>query len=150
MDWSFIVGVGLSVEAVVSCLWSFVEKYYLPKEVCFIYTSVTKRFRDVLKDVIKTFSPTISIKDIVVDETDIESIVERVGSVIDEYRSRNYKVCIDVTPGRKTMSIALYYAGLKKNVDRIVYLHLKDRMFEKEIYPFIPKPCIDLVTLHGD
>jgi len=150
MDWSFIISVGLSIEAVVSCLWSFVEKYYLPKEVCFIYTSVTERFRDILRDVVKTFSPTISIRDVVVNETSIENIVKKVGSIVDEYRVRGYKVCIDVTPGRKTMSIALYYTGLRKNVDKIVYLHLKNKMFEGEIYPFIPKPCIDLVTLYGD
>ena len=86
----------------------------------------------------------------VVDEVSFDGIVEAASRAIEDSRARGLRVAVDVTTGRKSMSLALYKAAIDSNADLILYLHLRCREFEGVLYPLIPKHCADLVVFKGE
>ena len=145
----YIINVGRTKEAVISCYWAYIERSKrVPDIIHFIVTNLTLQF---LGDLRRAFS-IISEKEItfnytIVNEEDLEGMLTSLKQVIKEYKEKGYEIVVDVTPGRKTMSIALAQVAFEANADEVYYLHLKERKYEGYLYPLIPKPLVKLVRL---
>jgi len=146
----YVISVGLTVEAVLSCVWISAEKYGVPARICLVFSGRTYAFKDSVSRALRTLFPNVHVDYIVVDEASVDDIVESVSHKLVEYKDAGFDILVDVTPGRKTMSIGLYVAAQKCKANKVVYLQLKDRSFEGILYPLIPKPYIRQVVLLGN
>lgn len=83
-------------------------------------------------------SPTIHTN-AVDHETDFEGIVIHFRSAIETAKEANAEVAIDVTPGRKFMSVFAFNAGTTYGVDHIFYFYLHSSKYFERIYHTIPR-----------
>ncbi len=151
MSWAYITCIGETPEAVYGPLWALIERGVKPSTFCLLYTKGTKRLVDLVKEHINML---IGIDDIFVEtkeisEVDVEEISKTIEDLVSSYKNRGFKVIVDVTPGRKPMSIAAYQGAIRGKADLTTYLHLMSRDFEKTPYPLIPRSLIRLVELQG-
>ena len=146
-----MVTVGTSVEAVCSSFWCYVDEgpRPVPDVICFIPSDETLKFIERLKACFNVIAgkELVFKEPVVIDEADVEGSVSSVVKVISRFKEEGFHVVVDVTPGRKTMSIAAYQAAIKGCADEIVYFHLKDPTFERKFYPLIPRKVRRLVFL---
>lgn len=145
MEKALIVNVGNTPEAVVSVILAVLEKTSVDKVVLFP-TPATEEIARYLKGILEE-ELNLEVDVIVLKGYGLEEMVKTYSNVIDELKNKGYHVIVDVTPGRKVMSIAAYTAGVKANA--IVYLHLHDERFRGWLLPFIPKPLTELTVLRG-
>lgn len=87
--------------------------------------------------------PTIEITQID-HETDFDGIVAHFQSAIQSAHDENANVAVDVTPGRKFMSVIAFNAGTTFDADHIIYFYLKSDEYYSRVYPEIPKPAAEL------
>lgn len=144
--------VGKRLEAVCSSFWCYVdETSSYPSCVCFIPSRETESFVSVLERCFNVIADKqLDFKGpVVIDETDIVSAKHRIVEAISKFKSEGFEVTVDITSGRKTMSVAAYQAAMEGEADEIVYFHLKDPSFESRLYPTIPRVARQLVFLRG-
>jgi len=88
-------------------------------------------------------NPTIETTQISHD-TDFEGIVSHFQSAIMSAHDADANVAVDVTPGRKFMSVIAFNAGTTFDADHIFYFYLNSTDYYSRIYPEIPKPAAEL------
>lgn len=150
MGWALLIPVGARPEAVVSCVHAFTERVGRPSLVYLFSTPGTRRHVKAIAEAVVVLAGTAEVREAAVGEADIAGLVDAARSAIREARGRGLRVAVDVTTGRKVMSVALYKAAVEEGADLVLYLHLKCREFEGELYPLIPKHCVELIALRGD
>lgn len=143
--------VGQTPEAVYSSLWALIDEGIIPLKVHLLYTKSTRehleRLEEAIKVIMEPHASVIAYDE--VDEVDIESISGKVKDLISMYKSSGLAVVVDITPGRKTMSIAVFIGALEGQADLVTYLHLMKPAFEGKLYPLIPRSLIKLVNVRG-
>ena len=149
LGWALLVTVGGRPEPVVSSVYAFAEEYGPPVHVHLFPSRATEALVPVVGAAVKALLGEVEVEHTVVDETDIEACFRAVAGVVGEMKGRGLSVAVDVTPGRKTMSVAAYKAAVEGGADLVLYLHLRCPEYEGEIYPFIPRHCARLVRLWG-
>jgi hypothetical protein len=87
--------------------------------------------------------PTVEVND-VEHETDFGGIVSHFQTAIESAREANANVAVDVTPGRKFMSVIAFNAGTTFDADHIFYFYLTSTEYYSCVYPEIPKPAAEL------
>jgi len=88
--------------------------------------------------------PTIEVRS-VDHETEFEQVAAEYRDVIDHAQTASAEVAVDVTPGRKFMSVIAFNAGTTFDVDHIFYFYLRSDAYYSRVYPDIPRPA---ATLH--
>lgn len=151
MKWAYVTCLGETPEAVYSPLWALIEKGVRPSRVHILYTKGVRRLLDKVKKQITIVAELSddAIEASEVDEVDIEENARKVKEVVERYRAEGFKVSVDVTPGRKPMSIASFQGAIDGQADLVTYLHLMLRDFERRPYPLIPRSVARLVQLRG-
>jgi len=145
---AYLITVGTTPEAVINCFWAYINSKEPPDVVHFVVSKVSENLRDLLSEALNAISEReMKYNYTIVDEENILRSIEVVKKAIEEYKRTGHKVVVDVTPGRKTMSIALFQAALEVGAEEAYYLHLRDRSYERELYPLIPTPLLKLVRL---
>ena len=147
--WAIVIGVGTNPYAVASCLYAFKREVGDAARVYFLHTSATEEVARAVAKAAKHLFPGADAKFVEVPDADLEVIVGKAREVIREARGEGLRIAVDVTPGKKTMVIALYRAGVEEGVDEVLYLNLICREYESVLYPLIPKHCIKLERLGG-
>ena len=139
--------VGTSPVAVVNTIWASCKKAhsFIPERVHLIYTegpSGTKKHAEEAKAMISTLLQTYGIKNpeiilhAICDKPIFEEYEKLLNSIIN---GETGEIAIDLTPGRKYMSIFLHHIAMNnEKVDRLFYLLLKDNEYLNELYPVIP------------
>lgn len=150
-EWVVFVNVGTTPEAVYGPIWALAEEYGIkPSAVYLVYTEGSSRFLETVKRAVRVvLGKGVRFYEILVDEADIDKFVETVARHISGRKGEGRRVVVDITAGRKTMSVAAYKAALEAGADLITYLHLRDRAYEGWPYPLVPKALSKLVTLYG-
>jgi len=77
-------------------------------------------------------------------ETEFDAIVSHFRGAIEAARDADAEIAVDVTPGRKFMSVIAFNAGTTFEIDHIFYFYLKSSEYYSRIYPDIPKPAAEL------
>jgi hypothetical protein len=77
-------------------------------------------------------------------ETEFSEIVSHYQSTIQAAHNAEANVAVDVTPGRKFMSVIAFNAGTTFDADHIFYFYLKSSDYYSRVYPEIPKPATQL------
>lgn len=77
-------------------------------------------------------------------ETDFDGIVAHFRAAVEEAREAGATVAIDVTPGRKFMSVFAFNAGTTFGVDHIFYFYLHSNAYFERIYQTIPRTAGEL------
>ncbi|QSG16326.1 CRISPR-associated ring nuclease [Halapricum desulfuricans] len=88
-------------------------------------------------------SPTIRTDDID-HETDFENIAAYFRAAVEDARAADADVAIDVTPGRKFMSVFAFNAGTTYEVDHLFYFYLHSNAYFGRIYQTIPRTAGEL------
>jgi hypothetical protein len=87
--------------------------------------------------------PTVEVTEID-HETDFGGIVSHFRTAIDSAAEANASVAVDVTPGRKFMSVIAFNAGTTFDADHVFYFYLTSSEYYSRVYPEIPKPAAEL------
>jgi len=77
-------------------------------------------------------------------ETDFEGIVTHFQSAIESAHDADATVAVDVTPGRKFMSVIAFNSSTTFDADHIFYFYLESNDYYSRVYPEIPKPAAEL------
>jgi hypothetical protein len=77
-------------------------------------------------------------------ETDFDALVEYFQVTVETARKNDAEIAIDVTPGRKFMSVFAFNAGTTYDVDHIFYLYLNSSEYFNRIYQTIPRTAVEL------
>ena len=142
--------VGVRPEAVVSCVYAFRDRFGSPLIVYLFPSRLSEPFVERIVRALEVLLGEVEVRHEVVEEADIGEAARVISGAIERLRGEGFRVAVDITPGRKTMSIAAYKAAVESGADLILYLHLKCREYESVIYPLIPKHCAQLVVLGGE
>ena len=141
---------GARPEAVISCIYAFAKRIPHLKRIHLLPSQVTLSYVSAVARATVAIVKGVEVSHTVINEVSLNEIVETVSKLIKEYRAGGLRVAVDVTTGRKSMSLALYKAAVDHGADLVLYLHLRCREFEGVLYPLIPKHCINLVALKGE
>ncbi|WP_229126535.1 PDDEXK family nuclease [Halapricum desulfuricans] len=88
-------------------------------------------------------SPTIRTT-LLDSETDFEAIAAYFQAAVEEARAQDADVAIDVTPGRKFMSVFAFNAATTYDADHIFYFYLHSGEYFNRIYQTIPRTAAEL------
>ncbi|MEM1744379.1 MAG: hypothetical protein QW794_00965 [Thermosphaera sp.] len=151
MKWVYVTCLGETPEAVYGPLWALVERGIKPSKIHVLYTEGVKWLLDKVKKQMAIVAETSDdvVEATEVDETDIEDNARTVREIVERYKAEGFKVSVDVTPGRKPMSIATFQGAIDGQADLVTYLHLMMKDFERKPYPLIPRSVAKLVLLKG-
>ncbi len=151
MSWIYITCIGKTLEAVYSPLWALIEEGLKPSRIHLLYTKETRKSLEEIKKILEAIAEVngSAITADEIDEVDIEGISEKIRDLTLSFRDQGFSVVVDVTPGRKPMSIALFQGAINAQANLVTYLHLMDGSFEKWPYPLIPRSIVRLVELYG-
>ena len=151
---SWISFVGNSPVAVINTIWAACKEGFVPGKIHLIYTSGehgTRKFAIIVRDMLHKLLPYYDITDpeIVLHEVPNEPKINEYSKVIESIlKEETNEVAVDITPGRKFMSVFLYHIALRfDNVTRIYYLLLKDTTYQNSLYPTIPMPLLALFNM---
>jgi len=155
LKWALVLTVGVRPEAVVSCVYAFRDRFESPSIVYLFPSRLSEPFVERIAPsktsrALEVLLGEVEVRHEVVEEADIGEAARVISGAIERLRGEGFRVAVDITPGRKTMSIAAYKAAVESGADLILYLHLKCREYESVIYPLIPKHCAQLVVLGGE
>lgn len=140
----------ITVEAMVNpiaaaCAGDGLDTAFVPDTVYFLDNpglrdalSDTKVLTRILLEQYGVESPTIKTAHID-HETDFQGIATHFRDVITEAHDAAANVAVDVTPGRKFMSVITFNAGMRYDADHIFYFYLKSSDYFSRIYPEIPR-----------
>ena len=141
------VTVGTSPAAVLSCIWAYIEVNGPPREIILFPSPKARPVAETVRKAVEKAWPEVGRCSIVeIPEYDVERAAEIIYGVFRE-RRRLGSIHVDVTPGRKSMSIAVYKAALDAGAEKVFYLHLRDDEFKETLYPLIPVGARKLVRL---
>ena len=147
---AYVVSVGTTPEAVVSCVWAYADERGPPRVVHLVCSRETEGLAPELERELRVVcGPDLEVGVTVVDAEDVLGSAEAVRSVVESLKRAGMRVVVDVTPGRKTMSIALFKAAVEGGADEVRYLLLRDRSYEGCYYPEIPRPLVEGVRVWG-
>ena len=150
MGWALLLPVGTRPEAVVSCIYAFARRVEPPALLHLFPSPGTRHEAARVAEAARALLGGVEVLETVVEEASLLGIVEAARGAIRAARGRGMRVAVDVTTGRKVMSVALYKAAVEEGADLVLYLHLKCREFEGLLYPLIPASCVELVALKGE
>ena len=148
---------GNSPLASLNCIWLAYERdNFLPDKVVYFATPTAKKQLELYMPAFKDFFTAIRSENTNNEAEDtivIVEISETVGlsMLIDEFSNKITEcknegiVAVDVTPGRKIMSIAALEGAKRAQADKIYYLHLLDESYRDLLVDEIP--CV-LQTLY--
>jgi hypothetical protein len=77
-------------------------------------------------------------------ETAFDQIATHYRDSIAQAQDAGAEVAVDVTPGRKFMSVIAFNAGTTFDVDHVFYFYLRSSEYYSRIYPDIPRPAAEL------
>jgi len=149
LKWALVLTVGVRPEAVVSCAYAFRDRFGSPSIVYLFPSRSSKPLVERIARALEELLGDVEVRHEVVEEADIGKASRVISGVIKRLKGEGFRVAVDITPGRKTMSIAAYKAAVESGAGLILYLHLKCREYESVIYPLIPKHYAQLVVLGG-
>lgn len=155
MERVWIAAGSTTVEAMVNpiaaaCVGDGIDEPFVPDTVYFIdnpglgeeLETASKLTQTVLEHH-GVVEPTICIES-VDSETAFGQIVALYRETISEVRDNGAAVAVDVTPGRKFMSVIAFNAGTTFDVDHIFYFYLRSSEYYSRVYPDIPQPAAEL------
>ena len=143
---TWITSVGISHHAVVNTLWAAVaEKQWIPERIYILTTdrtgedtaAISKRMEAIVLQY-GGKGPDFRVRTF--DETDLEELFRLYTVIIEKETKEGNEISVDITPGRKSMSVFALYGSLthRENVRNIFYFHLLDDDFMDRFYPFLP------------
>lgn len=139
--------VGSSPQAVLNCIFTFLLHYSKPQKIILFPSKITYKIADKITKNLQKINPEISIETYQIEEADINGASRKIAEKILDAKRAGLRVAVDVTPGRKTMSLAAYKAATEAGADTVRYLHLTCPEYQGEIYPNIPKHCIKYLEI---
>jgi len=148
--WAYISCVGKTAESIVSCLWALSERGIAPQLIVLLHHRETRGVAERVKEMAKALLEEVETKLECCGECSLAEVRDYGRKILKELKEEEYRLVVDVTSGRKIMSIGLFDAAIEAKADMIVYLELKDDRFLKFLYPLIPKPLIELVVLRSN
>jgi len=152
----WICFLGVTPHAIYNTIWAAISKNICkPAKFHFIASKEAIKHRNIVEKKVKTICQefldiTPEIKFHIVDEHDLEDIFKVPREIARQEKEKGNKVIVDVTPGRKYMSIAALLAAFDCGAEKILYLHLKDISYQGLDYPLIPYPLQELRDLKNE
>ena len=155
MDRVWITPGSTTVEAMVNpiaaaCQGDGIDEPFVPDTVCLLDNPGLGETVETAGDLILTVleqhgvtDPTLHVKN-VDSETAFDQLVARYRDEIQQAREDDADIAVDVTPGRKFMSVIAFNAGTTFDVDHIFYFYLRSNEYYSRIYPDIPQPAAEL------
>lgn len=133
-----------------ACVGDGIDECYIPDTVYFLDNPGLNDSVEIASELTETLlkqhgisEPTIEVRNIE-HETAFTEIgnyyTDAIGSAVDA----GAEVAVDVTPGRKFMSVIAFNAGTTFDVDHIFYFYLGSAGYHHGIYPNIPRPAAEL------
>jgi len=139
---------GLSEVVPVNTVWILLDRgIALSKVVVVTSETIPQSKLSLVKTIIGEDLSVDSVDHLRVPEVDIERAVNLVKGRILREKESGEEVLVDVTGGRKTMSIACYKAGIEAGC-KVIYVHLRDEKYFNWLYPLIPRHKYSLVVLY--
>jgi len=152
----WICFLGVTPQAIYNTIWAAVSKNMCkPVKFHFIASKEAIKHRSTIEKKVKAICQeflniTPEIKFHIVDEQDLEEIFKVPREIARQEKEKGNNAVIDVTPGRKYMSIASLLAALDCDAEKILYLHLKGPSYQGKDYPLIPYPLQELRDLKNE
>jgi hypothetical protein len=155
MDSVWISSGSTTIEAMVNpiaaaCVGDGMDERFVPDTVYFLDNpglgetlSETAALTRTLLEQHGVADPTIEIGAID-HETDFDDIVAYYRDAIQTAHESGADVAVDVTPGRKFMSVIAFNAGQAFDADHIFYFYLESNDYFSRLYPEIPKTAAEL------
>ncbi|MEJ2294145.1 MAG: hypothetical protein P8Y23_05195 [Candidatus Lokiarchaeota archaeon] len=158
---TWISTVGWSPFAVINPLWAYCKEYEdIPDKVILIYTAdkIIKSNLDICKrnilEILKVYKGDIfNEKQIITEKIEndkLEVYADKLSDVLKNEENLNTnKVLLDMTPGRKYMSVLNVYYGFNQTTlpIRVFYLHLEKSEYQNVPYPLIPIVKSELIDI---
>lgn len=155
MEQLWVTSGSTTIEAMVNpiaaaCVGDGIAKPYIPDTVYFLDNPGLGNAISTASELTRTILQQHGVEDPTVEvttidhETDFNDIVDHYRTAIEAAQAEDADVAIDVTPGRKFMSVIAFNAGTTFDVDHIFYFYLKSSAYYSRIYPNIPKPAAEL------
>ncbi len=154
----WITIVGLSPFAVINSVWAAAKNWtYVPERVYLLksgqgrITSNCEMCEAWLRNIISRYSLDVSALEIIIkefDESSFRELTRKVDEILRNECLEGNEVMLDITPGRKFMSIILFNSGIKykDKGSSICYMHLHDEKYLNCSLPMIPSPEYDLIS----
>lgn len=140
-----------SVAPVINALHAACHEGYVPTDVHVLANPAIEGVIPDVRAMVETIvtahdgdQPTVSVTHLE-EELDFSGIVSYLQSAIDEARTVDAEVAIDVTPGRKFWSFISFQAGVANEVDHLYYIHISSDTFFGSTFPTIPRPAGQLI-----
>lgn len=152
----WICFLGVTPQAIYNTIWAAVSKNMCkPTKFHFIASKEAIKQRSIIEKRVNAICHvflkiTPEIKFHIVDERNLEEVFKVPQEIVQQEKEKGNNVIIDVTPGRKYMSIAALLVALDYGAEKILYLHLKDISYQGLDYPLIPYPLQELRDLKNE
>jgi len=155
MDSVWVSSGSTTIEAMVNpiaaaCAGDGIEDAYIPDTVYFLDNPGLGDTLSEVQAITRTILQQHGVADPTVEtthiehETDFAGIVSHFQSAIEDAHAAGADVAVDVTPGRKFMSVIAFNAGTTYDADHVFYFYLKSSDYYSRVYPEIPKPAAEL------
>jgi hypothetical protein len=148
---AWLTAMSPNLAAVINPLTAACEEGFLPDELHVLENpGVREKFDDItsmMERVVIEYGgddPELSITHLD-EETDFGGIVEHFRKPIVRINEEGGTTAVDVTPGRKFMSVIAFQAGIKFEADHIYYGYVSDSYYYGRLYPAIPRPVVELI-----
>ena len=147
----WIAFLGMSPVAIINCIWCAIKRdSFIPDKVILIATEkaeqIFEQYKELLYTLLLFYNPKIDKENFleIVKISNTPTFTEMndiVTELIQKYKQQSASIAVDITPGRKIMSVVAISAALHLQVDRIYYLLLTDEpIYRDKLYGEIP--CI--------
>jgi len=158
----YLIFCGTSAYPIINSLWASMNiKKIKPKEIILLFSENQSGFDDIQKKVKILIEETIdngcSIKKLVISEWDIKKNIDTLLEFLNENLQMDKELVLDITPGRKTMSISgvlFVNKAINKQIipkekfRHIIYWHLiESDKYPSKWYPEIPRDYFNFVDL---
>lgn len=151
MEKVWITNGSTSVAPVVNPLTAACEEGFVPTDIYVLSNpqidDVTERATTLMKTIVTAKGgdePSITVEGIE-DETDFDEISAYLHSAVKAGQETGAEIAVDITPGRRFWSIISFRAGIKYDVDRLLYTHVTSEQYFGECYPEMPRTAVDLI-----
>ncbi|MEQ9714968.1 MAG: hypothetical protein ABGF52_05475 [Candidatus Asgardarchaeum sp.] len=148
--------------ATINCIWAAIKRdSFIPDKVILIATpsaeKVFEKYKEVLRCLLEYYNDHLDQNNYlgiirVSERPTFSELQMRIKGAIDRYiTAKDVSIAVDITPGRKIMTVASLSVALLRNVDRIYYLYLIDeKAYGEKLYSEIPCRHQILYQIVGD
>lgn len=149
MECVWITNASPTIQAVVDPVVAACDTGFVPTQVYLIENpgidAEGDKAMEIVEDVIDAYGESATVEsEMLSHELDFDAIADFYQRMINQTPAES-EIAIDLTPGRKFMSVLAFQAGRRFGADHIYYLYIHSSQYYDRPYPEMPDTAVELI-----